>query len=220
MALYRAHVLVCKGTGCTASGSGSVYDALKEELERRGLDKEVMLVETGCHGMCEMGPIVVVYPEGSFYCRVTPEDVPELVEEHLYKGRVLQRLLYTTPDEEKHRIPHYRDIPFYGKQRRIVLRNCGYINPDNIEEYIARDGYQALARALLEFSPEETLDIVKRSGLRGRGGAGFPTGKKWEFARMAPGDKKYIVCNADEGDPGAFMDRSVLEGDPHSVVEG
>ena len=220
MALYRAHVLVCKGTGCTASGSGSVYDALKEELERRGLDKEVMLVETGCHGMCEMGPIVVVYPEGSFYCRVTPEDVPELVEEHLYKGRVVQRLLYTTPDEEKHRIPHYRDIPFYGKQRRIVLRNCGYINPDNIEEYIARDGYQALARALLEFSPEETLDIVKRSGLRGRGGAGFPTGKKWEFARMAPGDKKYIVCNADEGDPGAFMDRSVLEGDPHSVVEG
>ncbi len=179
-----------------------------------------MLVETGCHGMCEMGPIVVVYPEGSFYCRVTPEDVPELVEEHLYKGRVLQRLLYTTPDEEKHRIPHYRDIPFYGKQRRIVLRNCGYINPDNIEEYIARDGYQALARALLELTPEETLDIVKRSGLRGRGGAGFPTGKKWEFARMAPGDKKYIVCNADEGDPGAFMDRSVLEGDPHSVVEG
>ncbi|HCR38495.1 MAG TPA: NADH-quinone oxidoreductase subunit NuoF [Synergistaceae bacterium] len=220
MALYRAHVLVCKGTGCTASGAGSVYDALKRELDRRGLDKEVMLVETGCHGMCEMGPIVVVYPEGSFYCRVTPEDVPELVEEHLYKGRVLQRLLYTTPDEEKHRIPHYRDIPFYGKQRRIVLRNCGYINPDNIEEYIARDGYQALARALLELTPEETLDIVKRSGLRGRGGAGFPTGKKWEFARMAPGDKKYIVCNADEGDPGAFMDRSVLEGDPHSVVEG
>ncbi|HPA58971.1 MAG TPA: NADH-ubiquinone oxidoreductase-F iron-sulfur binding region domain-containing protein [Synergistales bacterium] len=220
MALYRAHVLVCKGTGCTASGAGSVYDALKRELDRRGLDKEVMLVETGCHGMCEMGPIVVVYPEGSFYCRVTPEDVPELVEEHLYKGRVLQRLLYTTPDEEKHKIPHYRDIPFYGKQRRIVLRNCGYINPDNIEEYIARDGYQALARALLELTPEETLDIVKRSGLRGRGGAGFPTGKKWEFARMAPGDKKYIVCNADEGDPGAFMDRSVLEGDPHSVVEG
>jgi NADH:ubiquinone oxidoreductase subunit F (NADH-binding)/(2Fe-2S) ferredoxin/Pyruvate/2-oxoacid:ferredoxin oxidoreductase delta subunit len=220
MALYRAHVLVCKGTGCTASGAGSVYDALKRELDRRGLDKEVMLVETGCHGMCEMGPIVVVYPEGSFYCQVTPEDVPELVEEHLYKGRVLQRLLYTTPDEEKHKIPHYRDIPFYGKQRRIVLRNCGYINPDNIEEYIARDGYQALARALLELTPEETLDIVKRSGLRGRGGAGFPTGKKWEFARMAPGDKKYIVCNADEGDPGAFMDRSVLEGDPHSVVEG
>jgi len=179
-----------------------------------------MLVETGCHGMCEMGPIVVVYPEGSFYCRVKPEDVPELVEEHLYKGRILQRLLYTTPDVEKIKIPHYRDIPFYGKQRRIVLRNCGYINPDNIEEYIARDGYQALAKVLLELPPEETLDIVKKSGLRGRGGAGFPTGRKWEFARMAPGDKKYIVCNADEGDPGAFMDRSVLEGDPHSVVEG
>jgi NADH:ubiquinone oxidoreductase subunit F (NADH-binding)/(2Fe-2S) ferredoxin len=167
-----------------------------------------------------MGPIVVVYPEGSFYCRVKPEDVPELVEEHLYKGRILQRLLYTTPDVEKIKIPHYRDIPFYGKQRRIVLRNCGYINPDNIEEYIARDGYQALAKVLLELPAEETLDIVKKSGLRGRGGAGFPTGRKWEFARMAPGDKKYIVCNADEGDPGAFMDRSVLEGDPHSVVEG
>ncbi len=220
MALYRAHVLICKGTGCTASGSAPVFEAFKTELARRGLDKEVMLVETGCHGMCEMGPIVVVYPEGSFYCQVKPEDVPELVEEHLYKGRILQRLLYTTPDVEKKKIPHYRDIPFYGKQRRIVLRNCGYINPDNIEEYIARDGYQALAKVLLELPPEETLDIVKKSGLRGRGGAGFPTGRKWEFARMAPGDKKYIVCNADEGDPGAFMDRSVLEGDPHSVVEG
>ncbi|HON33355.1 MAG TPA: NADH-ubiquinone oxidoreductase-F iron-sulfur binding region domain-containing protein [Synergistales bacterium] len=220
MALYRAHVLVCRGTGCTASGSGPLYETFKEELARRGLDKEVMLVETGCHGMCEMGPIVVVYPEGSFYCRVKPEDVPELVEEHLYKGRILQRLLYTTPDVEKIKIPHYRDIPFYGKQHRIVLRNCGYINPDNIEEYIARDGYQALAKVLLELPAEETLDIVKKSGLRGRGGAGFPTGRKWEFARMAPGDKKFIVCNADEGDPGAFMDRSVLEGDPHSVVEG
>ncbi|MBP8995499.1 MAG: NADP-reducing hydrogenase subunit HndC [Synergistetes bacterium ADurb.Bin155] len=220
MALYRAHVLVCRGTGCTASGSGPLYETFRKELARRGLDKEVMLVETGCHGMCEMGPIVVVYPEGSFYCRVKPEDVPELVEEHLYKGRILQRLLYTTPDVEKIKIPHYRDIPFYGKQRRIVLRNCGYINPDNIEEYIARDGYQALAKVLLELPAEETLDIVKKSGLRGRGGAGFPTGRKWEFARMAPGDKKYIVCNADEGDPGAFMDRSVLEGDPHSVVEG
>ena len=220
MALYRAHVLVCRGTGCTASGSGPLYETFRKELARRGLDKEVMLVETGCHGMGEMGPIVVVYPEGSFYCRVKPEDVPELVEEHLYKGRILQRLLYTTPDVEKIKIPHYRDIPFYGKQRRIVLRNCGYINPDNIEEYIARDGYQALAKVLLELPAEETLDIVKKSGLRGRGGAGFPTGRKWEFARMAPGDKKYIVCNADEGDPGAFMDRSVLEGDPHSVVEG
>ncbi len=220
MALYRAHVLVCKGTGCSASGAGSLFEAMKKELERRGLDKEVMLVETGCHGMCEMGPIVVVYPEGALYCRVTAEDIPELVEEHLYKGRLVQRLLYTTHDERKEKIPHYRDIPFYGKQLRIALKNCGYINPDNIEEYIARDGYQALAKALLEMTPEETLVTVKNSGLRGRGGAGFPTGKKWEFARMAPGDKKYIICNADEGDPGAFMDRSVLEGDPHCVVEG
>lgn len=220
MALYRAHVLVCKGTGCSASGAGSLFEAMKKELELRGLDKEVMLVETGCHGMCEMGPIVVVYPEGALYCRVTAEDIPELVEEHLYKGRLVQRLLYTTHDERKEKIPHYRDIPFYGKQLRIALKNCGYINPDNIEEYIARDGYQALAKALLEMTPEETLVTVKNSGLRGRGGAGFPTGKKWEFARMAPGDKKYIICNADEGDPGAFMDRSVLEGDPHCVVEG
>jgi len=193
---------------------------MKKELERRGLDKEVMLVETGCHGMCEMGPIVVVYPEGSFYCRVTPEDVPEIVEEHLYKGRVVQRLLYALPGEESIKVPHYKDIPFYGKQLRIALKNCGYINPDNIEEYIARDGYQALAKALLEMTPEETLEEVKKSGLRGRGGAGFPTGRKWEFAKMAPGDKKYIICNADEGDPGAFMDRSVLEGDPHAIVEG
>ena len=220
MALYRAHVLICKGTGCTASGAGAVFDAMKKELERRGLDKEVMLVETGCHGMCEMGPIVVVYPEGSFYCRVTADDVPEIVEEHLYKGRIVQRLLYTIPGEDKVKVPHYKDIPFYGKQLRIALKNCGYINPDNIEEYIARDGYQALAKALLEMTPEETLEEVKKSGLRGRGGAGFPTGRKWEFAKMAPGDKKYIICNADEGDPGAFMDRSVLEGDPHAIVEG
>ena len=220
MALYRAHVLICKGTGCTASGAGAVFDAMKKELERRGLDKEVMLVETGCHGMCEMGPIVVVYPEGSFYCRVTADDVPEIVEEHLYKGRIDQRLLYTIPGEDKVKVPHYKDIPFYGKQLRIALKNCGYINPDNIEEYIARDGYQALAKALLEMTPEETLEEVKKSGLRGRGGAGFPTGRKWEFAKMAPGDKKYIICNADEGDPGAFMDRSVLEGDPHAIVEG
>lgn len=219
MALYRAHVLICKGTGCTASGAPSVYSAMQEELRRRKLDREIMLVETGCHGMCEMGPIVVVYPEGAFYCRVTPEDVPEIVEEHLYKGRLVERLLYTVPSEMT-KIPHYRDIPFYSKQHRIVLRNCGYINPEHIEEYISRDGYQAIAKALLEMTPEKTLEEVKKSGLRGRGGAGFPTGLKWEFARKAPGDKKYIICNADEGDPGAFMDRSVLEGDPHSLIEG
>jgi NADH:ubiquinone oxidoreductase subunit F (NADH-binding)/(2Fe-2S) ferredoxin/NAD-dependent dihydropyrimidine dehydrogenase PreA subunit len=178
-----------------------------------------MLVETGCHGMCEMGPIVVVYPEGAFYCRVTPEDVPEIVEEHLYKGRLVERLLYTAPSDMT-KIPHYRDIPFYSKQHRIVLKNCGYINPEHIEEYISRDGYQALAKALLKMTPEKTLEEVKKSGLRGRGGAGFPTGLKWEFARKAPGDKKYVICNADEGDPGAFMDRSVLEGDPHSLIEG
>jgi NADH:ubiquinone oxidoreductase subunit F (NADH-binding)/(2Fe-2S) ferredoxin/NAD-dependent dihydropyrimidine dehydrogenase PreA subunit len=178
-----------------------------------------MLVETGCHGMCEMGPIVVIYPEGAFYCRVTAEDVPEIVEEHLYKGRIVERLLYTVPTDMT-KVPHYKDIPFYSKQHRIVLRNCGYINPDHIEEYIARDGYQALAKALTQMTPEEVLEEVKRSGLRGRGGAGFPTGLKWEFARKAAGDKKYIICNADEGDPGAFMDRSVLEGDPHAVIEG
>jgi NADH:ubiquinone oxidoreductase subunit F (NADH-binding)/(2Fe-2S) ferredoxin len=196
-----------------------VYKALQEELSRRKLDREVMLVETGCHGMCEMGPIVVIYPEGAFYCRVTAEDVPEIVEEHLYKGRLVERLLYTVPNEMT-KVPHYKDIPFYSKQRRVVLRNCGYINPEHIEEYIARDGYQALAKALLEMTPEKTLDEVKRSGLRGRGGAGFPTGLKWEFARKAAGNKKYIICNADEGDPGAFMDRSVLEGDPHTLIEG
>jgi len=219
MSIYRAHVLVCKGTGCTASGSPSVFSAFKEELAKRKLDNEIMLVETGCHGMCEMGPIVVVYPEGAFYCRVTAEDVPEIVEEHLYKGRIVERLLYTVPTDMT-KVPHYKDIPFYSKQHRRVLRNCGYINPDHIEEYIARDGYQALAKALTQMSPEGVLEEVKRSGLRGRGGAGFPTGLKWEFARKATGDKKYIICNADEGDPGAFMDRSVLEGDPHSVIEG
>jgi len=219
MALYRAHVLVCKGTGCTASGSPAVYKAFQEELARWKLDREVMLVETGCHGMCEMGPIVVIYPEGAFYCRVAPEDVPEIVEEHLYKGRLVERLLYTVPSDMT-KVPHYKDIPFYSKQHRVVLRNCGYINPEHIEEYIARDGYQALAKALLEMTPEKTLEEVKKSGLRGRGGAGFPTGLKWEFARKAVGDKKYIICNADEGDPGAFMDRSVLEGDPHTLIEG
>ena len=219
MAIYRAHVLVCRGTGCTASGAPGVMKAFKEELAKKGLDREVMLVETGCHGMCEMGPVVVVYPEGAFYCRVTPEDVPEIVEEHLYKGRIVQRLLYTVP-EDMEKVPYYKDIPFYSKQHRIVLSNCGYIDPENIEEYIARDGYMALGKALLEMTPEEVLEEVKKSGLRGRGGAGFPTGLKWEFAKKASGDKKYVICNADEGDPGAFMDRSTLEGDPHSVIEG
>jgi NADH:ubiquinone oxidoreductase subunit F (NADH-binding)/(2Fe-2S) ferredoxin/NAD-dependent dihydropyrimidine dehydrogenase PreA subunit len=219
MSFYRGHVLVCGGTGCGASGSKAVQEEFRKELARRGMDKEILVVETGCHGLCEMGPIVVVYPEGVFYCRVQAPDVREIVEEHLYKGRVVQRLLYTFP-ENLAKVPYYKDIPFYGKQHRIVLRNCGYINPDNIDEYIARDGYQALAKALKTMTPEEVLGEVKKSGLRGRGGGGFPTGMKWEFCRKSPGDKKFVICNADEGDPGAFMDRSTLEGDPHAIIEG
>jgi len=194
-------------------------EAFEKTLAKRGMDKEVLLVPTGCHGMCEMGPVVVVYPEGTFYCRVTPEDVTEIIEEHLYKGRIVERLLYKEPLKATE-IPHYKEIPFYSKQYRIALRNCGYINPDNIDEYIARDGYQALVKALTEMTPEQVVEEVKTSGLRGRGGGGFPTGLKWSFCAASKGDKKYIICNADEGDPGAFMDRSILEGDPHAVVEG
>ncbi|MDI7274544.1 MAG: FAD-dependent oxidoreductase [Anaerolineae bacterium] len=217
--LYRANVLVCGGTGCTASGSLAVRQAMAEELQRRGLAEEVRLVETGCRGFCAMGPVVIIYPEGIFYCQVTDADVPTIVEETLLKGRVVDRLTYKEPVTHKS-IPLYKDIGFYGKQFRIALRNCGLINPENIEEYIARDGYAALSRALTEMTPDEVIDTVKRSGLRGRGGAGFPVGLKWELCRKSPGDEKYLLCNADEGDPGAFMDRSILEGDPHSVVEG
>jgi len=217
--LYRANVLVCGGTSCTASGSVKVREALIAEVERRGLQDEVRVVETGCRGFCVMGPVIIIYPEGIFYCLVQPSDVPELVEETLVKGRVLERLTYKEPLTHQ-AIPHYKDIPFYGKQLRIVLRNCGLINPESIEEYIVRGGYAALGKVLSEMTPEEVIDEVKRSGLRGRGGAGFPTGLKWEFARRAKGSPKYVICNADEGDPGAFMDRSVLEGDPHSVLEG
>ncbi len=219
MGLYRSHVLVCGGTGCVSSGSQAVLDALKKGLADKGLDKEILVVATGCHGMCEMGPIVVVYPEGTFYCRVTAADVPELVEEHLFKGRIVDRLIYkgegTVAD-----VPHYTDIPFYKKQHRIALRNCGYINPENIDEYIARDGYVALVKAVTEMTPDDVIETVKESGLRGRGGGGFPTGLKWSFCARSAGDKKYVICNADEGDPGAFMDRSLLEGDPHAIVEG
>jgi (2Fe-2S) ferredoxin len=175
MAVYRAHVLICGGTGCVSSGAREVMSAFKEELAKRKLDREVMVVQTGCHGMCEMGPIVVVYPEGTFYCRVEPKDVTEIVEEHLYKGRIVERLLYALSGSIE-KVPHYKDIPFYSKQERIALHNCGYINPDNIEEYIARDGYQALAKAVKKMSPEDVLQEVKTSGLRGRGGGGFPTG--------------------------------------------
>jgi NADH-quinone oxidoreductase subunit F/NADP-reducing hydrogenase subunit HndC len=196
-----------------------VQAEMEKQLEAFNLDKEIKLVETGCHGFCEMGPIVIVYPEGIFYCRVQPEDVKEIVEEHLLKGRPVKRLLFKNQITEE-MVPHYKDIDFYKKQNRIVLGNCGFINPENIKEYIARDGYEALAKALTQMTPEQVIEEIKAAGLRGRGGGGFPTGLKWEFARKAPGDKKYVICNADEGDPGAFMDRSILEGDPHALIEG
>ena len=217
--VYRAHVMVCGGTGCTASGSAEVAEALAAEVKKAGLSDEVRVVRSGCRGFCSMGPITVIYPDGIFYCQVRVDDVPLIVGETLLKGRVVSRLLYKEPVTEQH-LPYYHDIPFYGKQMRIALRNCGIINPEDIEEYIARGGYEALGRVLTSMTPEQVIDTIKRSGLRGRGGAGFPTGLKWEFTRKAPGKVKYVICNADEGDPGAFMDRSILEGDPHSVLEG
>jgi len=217
--MYRANVLVCAGTSCTSSGSLSVLSALRAELEQRGLSQEVRVVETGCRGFCAMGPVMIIYPEGIFYCQVQAEDVPEIVEETLIKGRVVERLTYQEPATHQ-AVPFYQDIPFYSKQLRLTLRNCGLIDPENIEEYIARGGYEALGKVLTEMTPEQVIDEVKRSGLRGRGGAGFLTGLKWEFTAKARGDVRYVVCNADEGDPGAFMDRSILEGDPHSVLEG
>lgn len=219
MQLYRAHVLVCGGTGCVSSGSKKLQHVLSDELAKQNLDKEVKVVETGCHGFCEMGPIVIVYPEGTFYCRVAEEDIQEIVSEHLTKGRIVQRLLFKAPVTEE-QVPSYKEIAFYAKQRRVVLRNCGHIDPENIREYIARDGYEALAKVLTTMTPAQVIEEMKKSGLRGRGGGGFPTGLKWEFASKSSGPKKYIICNADEGDPGAFMDRSVLEGDPHSLLEG
>ncbi|MBP2645925.1 MAG: hndC 2 [Firmicutes bacterium] len=219
MQYIRSHVLICAGTGCTASGAKKVETALREELAKRGLEKEIKIVETGCHGFCEAGPLVIVYPEGTFYVRVKEEDVPELVESHLYKGRIVERLLYREPVTHAS-VPNYKDLSFYKKQQRMVLANCGHINPEIIGDYIANGGYEALAKALTSMSRTDVVNEVKKSGLRGRGGGGFPTGMKWEFTQKAAGDKKYVVCNADEGDPGAFMDRSVLEGDPHRVIEG
>lgn len=219
MAIFRAHVLVCTGTGCTASGSKEVLAKFKEEVAAKGLDKEIQVVETGCQGFCEQGPIVTIYPEGTLYVRVKTEDVPEIVEEHLLKGRIVPRLLYKEPLSAE-KVPEYKQIPFYKKQHRIVLRDCGHINPDSLEEYIGVDGYEALAKVVLHMTPDQVIEEVNKSGLRGRGGAGFPTGRKWGFCQKSKGPKKYIICNADEGDPGAFMDRSVLEGDPHAVLEG
>ena len=219
MELYRAHVLVCGGTGCTSSGSAGIIDKFNEELKKYHIDNEVKVVRTGCFGLCEVGPVVIVYPEGAFYSRVKVEDVPEIVEEHLVKGRIVKRLLYHDSVAEDETIKSLDEVGFYKKQMRVALRNCGVIDPENIEEYIAMDGYKALGKVLTEMTPEQVIETIKASGLRGRGGAGFPTGLKWEFTRKAPGDKKYVCCNADEGDPGAFMDRSILEGDPHSVIE-
>jgi len=216
---YRSHVLVCTGTGCVSSGASNVRDNLEAKLEEFGLQDEIKIVETGCHGFCEQGPIVIVYPEGVFYCQVQTDDITDIVEDHLLKGRVVDRLLYTEQGTEI-RIPAYSDIDFYKKQHRIVLGNCGRINPESIKEYIAVNGYEACGKALTEMTPEEVIAEIKGSGLRGRGGAGFPTGLKWELTRQSPGEKKYVICNADEGDPGAFMDRSLLEGDPHRIIEG
>ena len=218
MSTYRAHVLVCGGTGCTSSGSGSILNRLEAELKKHGLQEEVKIVKTGCFGLCALGPIMVVYPEGSFYSHITPENVEEIVEEHLLKGNVVRRLLYqeTVADGA---VKPLSETGFYKKQHRIALRNCGVIDPENIEEYSALGGYVALGRALTQWTPEQVIGMLKESGLRGRGGGGFSTGTKWEFAAKSAGGQKYVCCNADEGDPGAFMDRSILEGDPHSVIE-
>jgi NADP-reducing hydrogenase subunit HndC len=218
MSKFRMHLLVCGGTGCRASESNLIVENLKKELEEKGLGNEVQVIMTGCFGFCEKGPVVKVMPDNTFYVQVKPEDAPVIVAEHVIKGRAVQRLLYVDPKTKEH-ISDSKHMGFYRKQIRIALRNCGFINPENIDEYIAREGYAALGKCLSELSPEGVIDIVKKSGLRGRGGAGFPTGLKWEIASKNKADQKYVVCNADEGDPGAFMDRSVLEGDPHSVLE-
>ncbi|MEA4870620.1 MAG: NADH-quinone oxidoreductase subunit NuoF [Christensenella sp.] len=218
--MIRSHVLVCGGTGCTSSGSPAIREHLEKELKKQGLDEEIKVVQTGCFGLCALGPIMIVYPEGTFYSRVTEDDVTEIVSEHLLKGRPVERLVYNPKTEEMpHGVTSLSETPFYKSQMRIALRNCGVINPEEIDEYIALDGYLALGKALTEMTPQQVIDLIKASGLRGRGGAGFPTGTKWQFAANNAADEKYVVCNADEGDPGAFMDRSVLEGDPHAVLE-
>lgn len=216
--MYRSHVLVCGGTGCTSSGSAKIIETLQAEIKKNGLKDEVAVVQTGCHGLCALGPIIVVYPEATFYTLIKPEDIPEIVSEHLVKGRVVERLVYKEETKDKGTIS-LNDTDFYKKQHRIALRNCGVINPENIDEYIATGGYEALGKVLTEYTPEQVIQIVMDSGLRGRGGGGFSTGLKWKLARANEADQKYVCCNADEGDPGAFMDRSILEGDPHVVLE-
>ncbi len=219
MNLVRSHVLICGGTGCTSSGSHKLMEHFERAIKENGLEEEVRVIRTGCFGLCEMGPVVVVYPEGAFYARVKDENVDEIVSEHLVKGRVVTSLLYHDKTTAHNAVTSLEKVDFYKKQMRVALRNCGVIDPENIDEYIAVDGYKALTKVLTEMTPEEVIAEVSRSGLRGRGGAGFPTGKKWEFTAKAQGDQKYVCCNADEGDPGAFMDRSVLEGDPHAIIE-
>ncbi len=218
MANYKMHLLVCGGTGCRSAESDAIVDSLNKAIADRGLENDAKVVMTGCFGFCEKGPIVKVLPDNTFYTQVTPADAEEIVAEHIYKGRRVNRLLYMNPESQEH-VEDSKHMGFYRKQIRIALRNCGFIDPENIEEYIARDGYSALGKVLTEMTPEEAIQSIIKSGLRGRGGGGFPTGLKWDITRKVAAEKKYVVCNADEGDPGAFMDRSILEGDPHSVIE-
>ena len=218
--MIRSHVLICGGTGCTSSGSMVLKTTLEKELEAKGLSEEIKIVTTGCFGLCALGPVMIVYPDGTFYSMVQPEDIPEIVEEHLLKGRPVTRLEYHEKTGDQHAVSSLSETQFYKKQLRVALRNCGVIDPEDINEYIAVDGYAALGKVLTEMTPDEVIQLILDSGLRGRGGAGFPTGLKWKFASGNRGNvKKYVACNADEGDPGAFMDRSILEGDPHAVIE-
>ncbi|MDW7663213.1 MAG: NAD(P)H-dependent oxidoreductase subunit E, partial [Bacillota bacterium] len=218
MATQRTHIMVCGGTGCVSSGSLDMVDSFKAKLTEKGYQDEITVIKTGCFGFCGQGPIIKIHPDNVFYVQVGLNDIDEIIDEHIIKGRTVSRLLYKEP--ETHRsLPKHEDMSFYKKQYRIALRNCGLINPEDINEYIAFGGYEALGMALTEYTPEKVIDIVKASGLRGRGGGGFSTGLKWEYTRKPPSDQKYVICNADEGDPGAFMDRSILEGDPHSVIE-
>ncbi|MGA1873352.1 MAG: NAD(P)H-dependent oxidoreductase subunit E, partial [Thermoplasmatota archaeon] len=212
-------LFVCQGTGCMSSSSHKITAALSSLIDNKGLRDRVEVKLTGCHGFCQRGPIVIVEPEGTFYCSVSPDDADDILEEHIIKGNPLDRLFFTDPVTDE-KIRYYKDIPFYKEQRRLILRNCGHINPENIEDYIEKSGYQGLKKVLSGMSPTDVIKEVTDSGIRGRGGAGFPTGLKWRFAHDAPGNEKYLICNADEGDPGAFMDRSVLEADPHSLLEG
>ncbi len=219
METYRTHLLICAGTACVSNKSYKIKEALEAEIKKQGLDKEVAVVATGCNGFCAQGPIVVAQPDGIFYQKINEKDIPTLVEEHLLKGRPVEKLMYTPP-KGKESIPKMKDIPFFNSQILVALRNRGIIDPENIEDYIARDGYHSLAKVLTKMSPDDVITEIKKSALRGRGGGGFPAGIKWETMKNAPGEKRFVICNADEGDPGAFMDRSIIEGDPHSVIEG